>query len=60
VVASTPQPGETASDTEASVPTGGLTLFDTINKQLSLKLEQQKRDVPMLVIDHIEEKPTKN
>jgi uncharacterized protein (TIGR03435 family) len=29
-------------------------------KQLGLKLEMQKRSVPMLVIDHVEPKPTDN
>jgi hypothetical protein len=30
------------------------------NRQLGLKLEKQKRPVPVLVIDHINEKPTEN
>ena len=44
----------------ASDPTGGLTLYDAVNKQLGLKLEMQKRSMPVLVIDHIEEKPADN
>jgi len=44
----------------ASDPSGALSIFDAINKQLGLKLEQRKRPVPVLVIDHIEEKPTAN
>jgi len=47
--------GFTASD-----PSGAVSLFDAINKQLGLKLEPQKRPMPVLVIDHIEEKPTDN
>jgi uncharacterized protein (TIGR03435 family) len=44
----------------ASDPNGGLTLFDAVNKQLGLKLEMQKRPLPVVVIDHVEEKPTDN
>ncbi len=44
----------------ASDPSGALSLPDAINKQLGLKLEVQKRMLPVLVIDHIEEKPTDN
>jgi uncharacterized protein (TIGR03435 family) len=43
-----------------SDPTGGLSLFDALNKQLGLKLEMRKRPIPVLVIDHVEEKPTDN
>jgi len=44
----------------ASDPNGALSLFDAMNKQLGLKLEMQKRPMPVLVIDHVEEKPTDN
>ena len=44
----------------AADPTGGLSLFDAVNKQLGLKLEMHKRAMPVLVIDHVEEKPTDN
>jgi uncharacterized protein (TIGR03435 family) len=45
---------------EASDPGGGLTLLEAVEKQLGLKLELQKRPVSVLVIDHIEQKPTDN
>jgi uncharacterized protein (TIGR03435 family) len=49
-----------AGDTlTASDPVGGITLFDAL-KQLGLKLEMQKRPMPVLVIDHVEPKPTEN
>jgi uncharacterized protein (TIGR03435 family) len=48
------------TDGGASDPTGALSLLDAIPKQLGLKLEQQKRPLSVLVIDHIEEKPTDN
>jgi uncharacterized protein (TIGR03435 family) len=41
-------------------PSGALSLFDAIYKQLGLKLEKQKRMAPVLVLDHIDEKPTDN
>jgi uncharacterized protein (TIGR03435 family) len=41
-------------------PTGGLTIFEAVEKQLGLKLEKQKRTMPVIVIDHIEQKPAEN
>jgi uncharacterized protein (TIGR03435 family) len=35
-------------------------LENAVSKQLGLKLELQKRPIAVLVIDHIEEKPTAN
>ncbi len=53
-----PPPSDTAA--VASEPTGAVTLFEAIDKQLGLKLEAKKRPVPILVIDHAEQKPTEN
>jgi uncharacterized protein (TIGR03435 family) len=53
-----PPAGENAI-ASASDPTGGMTIFEAIEK-LGLKLEQRKRDVPVIVIDRIESKPTEN
>lgn len=44
----------------AAAPSGGISLFDAINKTLGLKLEKRKGTMPMLVIDHIDPKPTEN
>jgi uncharacterized protein (TIGR03435 family) len=41
-------------------PTGALSLPDAVAKQLGLKLEQTKRPVQVLVIDHVEAKPIDN
>jgi uncharacterized protein (TIGR03435 family) len=41
---------------EADSP--GPTLFEAIQQQLGLKLERKKGPVPMLVVDHVEKKPT--
>lgn len=45
---------------QASDPNGGLSLPDAMAKQLGVKLIKEKRPSPVLVIDHIEEKPTDN
>lgn len=44
----------------ASEPTGALTLSEAVEKQLGLKLETRKRNLPVTVIDHLEQKPTEN
>ena len=49
--------GGGASDNSAADPTGGLSLFDAVTKLLGLKIDTEKRPTPVLVIDHIEQKP---
>ena len=44
----------------ATDPNGSLTLLEALQKQLGLKLEMGKRPLPVLVIDHVEDKPTEN
>jgi uncharacterized protein (TIGR03435 family) len=44
----------------ASDPNGGLTFFEAVERELGLKLELQKHPMPVLVIDHVEQKPTDN
>jgi uncharacterized protein (TIGR03435 family) len=63
-VMAVPRPAEGAGASGAALPaasdpTGGLTIFEAIEKQLGLKLEAQKRNLPVFVIDHIE-KATEN
>lgn len=48
------QPGEVA----ASDPTNSYSIFEAVEKELGLKLEKQKRSLPVVVIDHIEQTPT--
>jgi uncharacterized protein (TIGR03435 family) len=43
-----------------SDPSGAVSLFEALDKQLGLKLEAHKRPEPVFVIDHIEEKPADN
>jgi len=48
-------PPQTAAD-----PNGAVSFFDAVDKQLGLKLEKEKRSLPVLVIDHMQETPTEN
>ena len=45
---------------EASTPGGDLTVFEAIDEQLGLKLEQRKHPMPVIVIDHAERTPAEN
>jgi uncharacterized protein (TIGR03435 family) len=38
-------------------PNGALSLSEAVGRQLGLKLEMEKRPVPVLVIDHVDQKP---
>jgi uncharacterized protein (TIGR03435 family) len=51
-------PGDTGN--EASAPSGAVSLADALEKQAGLRLEPMKRKVQVMVIDHIEQKPTEN
>jgi uncharacterized protein (TIGR03435 family) len=58
-----PQPataGATGAAGVASDPGGGITLMDAMDKQIGIKMITTKRPVPVLVIDHIEQKPSDN
>jgi uncharacterized protein (TIGR03435 family) len=43
----------------ASIPDGP-SIFDAVQEQLGLKIEKRKGPVQMLVVDHIDRKPTEN
>lgn len=47
--------GPTAAD-----PTGDITFFEAVDKQLGLKLSIQKRPMPVLVIDQLNRTPAEN
>ena len=51
---------EQQSAMAAADPSGGIALFQGLEKQLGLKLEKQKRTAPVIVIDRIGRKPTAN
>jgi uncharacterized protein (TIGR03435 family) len=44
----------------ASDPSGVYTIFEALEKQLGLKLEKDKRSMPVVVIDRLEQKPAEN
>jgi len=50
-----PVPGGAALS--ASEPNGAISLPEALDRQLGLKLELQKRSMPVLVFDHISEQP---
>ena len=41
-------------------PDEGPALFEALQQQLGLKLESKKAPVQVLVVDHVETKPTEN
>ena len=49
------QPGAAASG--AAVDPGGLSVFEAMEKQLGLKVDVQKRSIPVTVVDHVDETP---
>jgi uncharacterized protein (TIGR03435 family) len=56
-----PRPEAGSAPTGAAAdPTGAVSLSEAISRQLGLKLEEQKRPLPVMVIDSISDKPTGN
>jgi uncharacterized protein (TIGR03435 family) len=58
-----PQRAGDADSSADNLPLVGLSVFDALQKQLGLKLEKRQTNqvsVPVLVIDHVEPKPTDN
>jgi len=55
---SLPRPGQSGGGTDPG--NVAISLSDAVSKQLGLKLELEKRPAPVLVIDHVEQKPTEN
>jgi uncharacterized protein (TIGR03435 family) len=39
---------------QASTPPGGLTLFEAVEKQLGLKIEERKHPLPVVIVDRAE------
>jgi uncharacterized protein (TIGR03435 family) len=53
----TPNPNaEAGADSEAPVP-NGISVFDAVEKELGLKLVKEKRSIPVIVVDHVDERP---
>jgi len=53
---SSPTSSQGNSVTEVAVP-DGITVFDAVERELGLKLVTRKRSVPVIVVDHVDEKP---
>jgi uncharacterized protein (TIGR03435 family) len=53
------QPRPPASNQQNTLPGApeGLSSYDAIQKQLGLKLVKTKRSIPVIVVDHVDEKP---
>jgi uncharacterized protein (TIGR03435 family) len=47
---------EPGAASDASVP-DGISVFDAVEKELGLKLVKEKRTIPVIVVDHVDEKP---
>lgn len=45
---------------QASAPADEFTVFEAVDKQLGLKLEEQKHPIPMLLIDSANRTPSQN
>jgi len=53
--------GRKAPDgTVITEPAGGLSIFDALQTQLGLKLEQRKHPMPVIVVDRVERVPAEN
>jgi uncharacterized protein (TIGR03435 family) len=50
------QQNPSAAAGEASDP-NGISVFEAVEKELGLKLVKQKRSIPVIVVDHVSEKP---
>ncbi len=53
-------PANNGGQAMAPDPAGTMTFEEALDKELGLKLEVQKRVIPVLVIDHVNRKPTDN
>jgi len=51
-----PVPNPNAAAGEASDP-NGLSVFEAVEKELGLKLIKTKKSIPVVVVDHVAEKP---
>ena len=49
-------PGTNAVPGETAAP-GGITVFEAVKQQLGLKLVKQNRSIPVIIVDHLDEKP---
>ncbi len=52
---------QTAPNAEGAAPDpGSLSVFEAVEKELGLKLVKQTKSIPVIVVDHVDEKPIEN
>jgi uncharacterized protein (TIGR03435 family) len=53
-----PNPNQTSGRTVTdAMDPGGMSAFEAVERELGLKLVKQKRSIPVVVVDHVDEKP---
>ena len=52
-----PNPNQPAGAVAEASDPSGITVFEAVEKELGLKLVKQKRSIPVIVVDHVDEKP---
>jgi uncharacterized protein (TIGR03435 family) len=52
-----PNPNQPAGAIPEASDPSGITPFEAVEKELGLKLVKQKRSIPVIVVDHVDEKP---
>lgn len=52
-----PDPNGPAGPIVAATDPNGVSLFDAVERELGLKLVKQRRSIPVIVVDHVDEKP---
>ena len=55
-----PNPNQPPGTTVQATDPNGISLFDAVEKELGLKLVKQTRSIPVIVVDHVDEKPIGN
>jgi uncharacterized protein (TIGR03435 family) len=53
----TPISPQGAGATVEAADPNGITVFEAVERELGLKLVKQKQSIPIIVVDHVDEKP---
>jgi len=52
-----PNPNQPPGATAEAADPSGISVFEAVEKELGLKLVKQKQSIPVIVVDHVNEKP---
>jgi uncharacterized protein (TIGR03435 family) len=52
-----PNPNQPPGATAEAADPSGISVFEAVEKELGLKLVKQKQSIPVIVVDHVSEKP---